>query len=34
MMNPKPKKPFLRKGQAKNLSNRVIEKTFFKKRRG
>ena len=25
----KPKKPFLRKGQGKNLSNRVIEKNPF-----
>ena len=29
---PKPKKPFLRKGQGKNLSNRVIEKKPFLKK--
>ena len=28
----KPKKPFLRKGQGKNLSNRVIEKKPFLKK--
>tara|TARA_B100000123_G_C25566356_1_gene356342 strand:+ start:286 stop:675 length:390 start_codon:yes stop_codon:yes gene_type:complete len=29
---PKPKKPFLRKGQGKSLSNRVIEKKPFLKK--